>query len=122
MSDNYERLKELKINEKIFVIYIVISIAAIISNNIEEKSIMNEDKDIKLVTNIRSAIIIASILIYLYFLYKSYKNYKNTDDSAPYRQKKANKYALISSILFLVAAIIVFYVNLLNIKEEIDFL
>ena len=121
MNIDYERLKEIKINDIIFVVYIVISIAAIICNNIEEDNIKNNKESTKVITSIRSAIIIVGILIYLYFVYTSYKNFKNPDKNLSKKDKKANNYALLSSILFLIASIIVFYVNLLNTNEEIDF-
>jgi len=121
MNIDYERLKEIKINDIIFVVYIVISIAAIICNNIEEDNIKNNKESTKVITGIRSAIIIVGILIYLYFVYTSYKNFKNPDKNLSNKDKKANNYALLSSILFLIASIIVFYVNLLNTNEEIDF-
>lgn len=121
MNIDYERLKEIKINDIIFVVYIVISIAAIICNNIEEDNIKNNKESTKVITSIRSAIIIVGILIYLYFVYTSYKNFKNPDKNLSNKDKKANNYALLSSILFLIASIIVFYVNLLNTNEEIDF-
>ena len=121
MNIDYERLKEIKINDVIFVVYIVISIAAIICNNIEEDNIKNNKESTKVITSIRSAIIIVGILIYLYFVYTSYKNFKNPNKNLSKKDKKANNYALLSSILFLIASIIVFYVNLLNTNEEIDF-
>ena len=121
MNIDYERLKEKKINDFIFVVYIVISIAAIICNNIEEDNIKNNKESTKVITSIRSAIIIVGILIYLYFVYTSYKNFKNPNKNLSKKDKKANNYALLSSILFLIASIIVFYVNLLNTNEEIDF-
>ena len=121
MNIDYERLKEIKINDVIFVVYIVISIAAIICNNIEEDNIKNNKESTKVITSIRSAIIIVGILIYLYFVYTSYKNFKNPDKNLSNKDKKANNYALLSSILFLIASIIVFYVNLSNTNEEIDF-
>ena len=121
MNIDYERLKEIKINDFIFVVYIVISIAAIICNNIEEDNIKNNKESTKVITSVRSAIIIVGILIYLYFVYTSYKNFKNPNKNLSKKDKKANNYALLSSILFLIASIIVFYVNLLNTNEEIDF-
>ena len=121
MNIDYERLKEIKINDIIFVVYIVISIAAIICNNIEEDNIKNNKESTKVITSVRSAIIIVGILIYLYFVYTSYKNFKNPNKNLSKKDKKANNYALLSSILFLIASIIVFYVNLLNTNEEIDF-
>ena len=121
MNIDYERLKEIKINDFIFVVYIVISIAAIICNNIEEDNIKNNKESTKVITSIRSAIIIVGIIIYLYFVYTSYKNFKNPNKNLSKKDKKANNYALLSSILFLIASIIVFYVNLLNTNEEIDF-
>lgn len=121
MNIDYERLKEIKINDIIFVVYIVISIAAIICNNIEEDNIKNNKESTKVITSVRTAIIIVGILIYLYFVYTSYKNFKNPNKNLSKKDKKANNYALLSSILFLIASIIVFYVNLLNTNEEIDF-
>lgn len=121
MNIDYERLKEIKINDFIFVVYIVISIAAIICNNIEEDNIKNNKESTKVITSVRTAIIIVGILIYLYFVYTSYKNFKNPNKNLSKKDKKANNYALLSSILFLIASIIVFYVNLLNTNEEIDF-
>ena len=87
----------------------------------EEDNIKNNKESTKVITSVRTAIIIVGILIYLYFVYTSYKNFKNPNKNLSKKDKKANNYALLSSILFLIASIIVFYVNLLNTNEEIDF-
>ena len=121
MSVNYERLKEIKINDFIFIIYIVLSITAIICNNIEEKNIKNGDGDTKIISSIRTAIVIVGILIYIYFTYTSYQNVKNPNKNTNEKDKKANNYVLLSSILFLIGSIIILYVNLLNTNEKIDF-
>ena len=121
MSVNYERLKEIKINDFIFIIYIVLSITAIICNNIEEKNIKNGEGDTKIISSIRTAIVIVGILIYIYFTYTSYQNVKNPNKNTNEKDKKANNYILLSSILFLIGSIIILYVNLLNTNEKIDF-
>lgn len=121
MSVNYERLKEIKINDFIFIIYIVLSITAIICNNIEEKNIKNGEGDTKIISSIRTAIVIVGILIYIYFTYTSYQNVKNPNKNTNEKDKKANNYVLLSSILFLIGSIIILYVNLLNTNEKIDF-
>ena len=121
MSVNYERLKEIKINDFIFIIYIVLSITAIICNNIEEKNIKNGDGDTKIISSIRTAIVIVGILIYIYFTYTSYQNVKKPNKNTNEKDKKANNYVLLSSILFLIGSIIILYVNLLNTNEKIDF-
>ena len=121
MSVNYERLKEIKINDFIFIIYIVLSITAIICNNIEEKNIKNGEGDTKIISSIRTAIVIVGILIYIYFTYTSYQNVKKPNKNTNEKDKKANNYVLLSSILFLIGSIIILYVNLLNTNEKIDF-
>ena len=121
MSVNYERLKEIKINDFIFIIYIVLSITAIICNNIEEKNIKNGEGDTKIISSIRTAIVIVGILIYIYFTYTSYQNVKNSNKNTNVKDTKANNYVLLSSILFLIGSIIILYVNLLNTNEKIDF-
>ena len=68
-KSNIEKFKELNIGEVIFVLFIIISIVGIIANELDKKSILNNNNSGKKTTHyIRLAILFISLLIYLYNL------------------------------------------------------
>lgn len=110
MGDS-NKLNELKINNVIFIIYIVISIAGIIANKLEKDDIQCNIKQDKIPHYIRISIFIVTLIIYLYFVYNSYKNYRSNS-------QKINKLNLFSSLLFLIGGIIVLYVEILQNNDD----
>lgn len=111
MSSYNEEIKNLRINDFIFIAYLVIVLAGLYANIREEKNIKNNNINDSLPHYIRVGIFLASLIIYSYFVYNSYKNYKN---SKVQNVKKIEGLKLFSSILLFVAGIVILYIELIS--------
>lgn len=114
MNNNfYQKYKDLKIEDFIWLIYFLILFGNLYSNKLEEDNLLNKNKiDSKAISLINLTILIIVFFIYLYFFYRSYRDYKNSFYSENERKKQLNALVLVASILFLIAGFISIYVEL----------
>ena len=125
---NYEelnaKLKELKIEDFIWIIYIGIIILSWYSNNLEKKYFLFNDKLSKEKYR-KIMIFIFSILIvvYTYFLNDSYKSIKNLKFNDSKSKKDLTNLSFIASLLVFLSGIIFLYIAIEdeNINVEIAF-
>lgn len=106
-----ERLKTLKTEDFIWVIYIGIILASWYSNALERKYLLTNDKNSK--ERYRTImLIIFSILVvcYLYFLNDSYKDLKNITESTPSKIKELTYLSFIGSLLVAISGVIFLYI------------
>lgn len=119
-----ERLKTLKIEDFIWVIYIGIILASWYSNTLERKYLLTNDKNSKEKYR-KIMLIIFSILIicYLYFLNDSYKDIKDINESTPNKTKKLIYLSFIGSLLVAISGVIFLYIIIQdqNLDVEIAF-
>lgn len=111
-----DKLKELKIEDFIWVIYIGIIILSWYSNSLERKYYVYNDLGSK--EKYRKIIIfIFSILVivYLYFFIDSYNSVKNLKTTDSTKKKNLNNLSLLASSLILISGIIFLYIA---IKDE----
>jgi len=111
-----DKLKELKIEDFIWVIYIGIIILSWYSNSLERKYYVYNDLESK--EKYRKIIIfIFSILVivYLYFFIDSYNSVKNLKTTDSTKKKNLNNLSLLASSLILISGIIFLYIA---IKDE----
>lgn len=113
-----ERLKQLKIEDFIWVIYVGIIILSWYSNNLERKyfiynDLVSKEKYRKLMILIFSVLII----IYLYFLKDSFDDFKNTN-IFDYEEKNLKYLSFIASLLIAVSGFIFLYIVIKD--EEIN--
>lgn len=113
-----ERLKQLKIEDFIWVIYVGIIILSWYSNNLERNyfiynDLVSKEKYIKLMILIFSVLII----IYLYFLKDSFDDFKNTN-IFDYEEKNLKYLSFIASLLIAVSGFIFLYITIKD--EEIN--
>lgn len=111
-SEIEERLKEIKIEDYIWIIYLGIIFLSFYSNNLEKDYFINKNEKSK--EEYRSImILIFSILVivYLYFFLDSYKSLKDVDK---YSIEKKNKVILsfIGSFLILISGLIYLYLSI----------
>ena len=114
----FDKLKKIKIENIIWVIYIFISIFAIYSNYLEKKFVLNNDKQSlkeKKIINILIAIIV--FFIYIYFLKISYQNL--IDSKINKKIHIADYVDLSSAILFLIAGLLNIYTSYHSDEDEI---
>ena len=106
-----DKLKQLKIEDFIWVIYIGIIALSYYSNYLEKKYYVYNDLNSK--DKYRSImILIFSILIivYYYFLSDSYKSIKNLDDCDTEKKKRLVYLSFLASLLIFISGLIFLYI------------
>ena len=105
------RLKELRTEEFIWIIYIGIIMLSFYSNNLERKYFLFNDHISKEKYR-KIMILIFSILIfvYFYFLKDSYKSIKQLNPNDSYKKKQLNNLSFIASLLIFISGIIFLYI------------
>ena len=110
-SDIDEKLKQLRIEDFIWVVYIGIIALSYYSNYLERKFFVNGDLCSK--NKYRSImILIFSILIivYLYFLYDSYNSLKDVNCYDSEKKKRLLSLSFLASLLIFISGIIFLYI------------
>jgi uncharacterized membrane protein YhaH (DUF805 family) len=106
-----EKLKQLKIEDLIWLIYIVIIFLSWYSNELERKYFLFNDLiSKKKYRYIMIFIFTILVLVYSYFLYDSYKSIKNIDQNVSYETKKLNFLSFVSSLLIFISGLILLYI------------
>ena len=104
---NNTRLKELQIDEIIWIIFITISIINIIGDEFEKNYCTTKNQNsLNKSKNIFTFTLFASLIIYSYILYTRYQKYNNNPNNFLTKQR------LFAAILVVVATIINFYCQL----------
>ena len=106
-----KKLKQLKIEDFIWIIYIGIIFMSWYANSLERKYFVFNDKNSKEKYR-KTMIIIFSILviIYLYFLKESYEDLKNINLFASEEHKKLILMSFIGSLLVAISGFIFLYI------------
>ena len=106
-----DKLKQLNIEDFIWVIYIGIILLSWYSNNLERKYYINND-NISKEEYRKIIIVIFSILIivYLYFLKSSYDDVKNIKTTDSNKKKELLYLSFIASLLIAISGIIFLYI------------
>ncbi len=119
-----DKLKELKIEEIIWIIYIGIIILSFYSNKLEKNYFLFKDQTSKEKYR-KNMILIFSILIfvYFYFLKDSFNSIKNLKKYDTDKKKKLNYLSFIASLLIFISGIIFLYIayNDYDIDVELAF-
>lgn len=106
-----EKLKQLKIEDFIWLIYIGIVFLSWYSNSLEKKyflynDIISKEKYRKIIIIIFSILVI----VYLYFLNDSYKSVKNLKSYDTEKKKSLTKLSFIGSLLIAISGFIFLYI------------
>ena len=119
MNDLEETLNELRVEDFIWIIYIFLSIFALISNHFERQyDITRNKKDKKTFQTINTTIFTITFFIYIYFVYLNIKNLKGLDPtSSPRRILTANS-NFIAATLFLIGGTIYLLTSIFGDPEE----
>lgn len=106
-----EKLKQLRIEDFIWVIYIGIIFLSYYSNYLERKYYVSGDVNSKnKYRNIMILIFSILIFVYLYFLYDSYKSINNLKFSDSEKKKKLLYLSFLASLLIFISGIIFLYI------------
>lgn len=112
MNDLQRKLRLLKEEDFIWLIYFFIIIFALISNNFERDSLCNQNKtSSNSAKKINSTILIVAFLIYLYFVLATIENFDLLKRNGSRKEVRVAFERLIANILFLVAGAIAIYAD-----------
>lgn len=119
MKDKLDRLNDIKIENFIWIIYIIIIILSYYANNIETKYILyNNPKDKEEYRKLLLIIFTILTIIYIFFTYESYKDVKELDDNDSMKKKNLTYLSALASTLILISGII--YLIIVLQDENID--
>lgn len=105
--NNEEKIKRLNIEDFIWIIYLFISIFALISNRLDRKYLLDKDiSSYKKEKIINITIFIIALFIYLYFLYLNLEDLKTSKNKKEYNR---NITQVIAAFLFLIGGFIYLY-------------
>lgn len=118
MNNVSEKLRLLKNEDQIWVTYIFIVIAAIISNYYEKQYDLSKNREAyKKFKTINICIFTVAFFIYLYFFITIYDKLKNVREST--ERFRLTHAQLFGAILFLIGGIIYLFVEISD-NEELD--
>ena len=106
--NNYDRIKEINIEDYIFIIYYIIITLSLYSNKIEKEYLISNNHEKKEEYRILLFIIFGiAFLVYLYYFVSSYSSLKKCNNHYSY---KLNELSTLASFLVLISGIIYLYI------------
>lgn len=119
MESIEERLQEIKIEDYIWVIYIIIIILSWYANSKEEDYLINSNnKSKEEYRNIMIFIFDVLVIIYFYFTKDSYNGVKNLRNTDTEKKKYLTYASFIGSLLILISGVIFLFIAISD--EDID--
>ena len=124
MNDNLKRIKQIDIENFIWIIYFFIIGLCLYGNKLEKNYFLtgnNVDKSNYRKINI--IIFVIAVIIYLYFFIDSYQEVNNLNSYDSNKKKTYNELSLLGSTLVLISGIIFLYIaiNDTELESEIAF-
>lgn len=119
-----DKLKDIKIENFVWIIYIIIIIFSYYANSIEKKFLLYDDeKSKKEYQSLMIFIFLILLIVYYYFAYDGYNKIKELNDSDSNKKKILSYAAFTGSFLILISGIIFLYILILDddIETEIAF-
>lgn len=111
IADLEDKLKQLDIEDFIWVIYIGIIILSWISNHYERDFFLTQNKESKeIYRNIMIIIFSILLVVYLYFLKDSFDDIKNINSKDTSKSINLKKLSFIGSLLIAISGIIFLYI------------
>ena len=106
-----EKLKELKIEDFIWVIYIGIIILSWYSNSLERKYFVNKDeKAKKIYREVMISIFTILLIAYFYFLYSSYQSLRELKETDSKKKKELVFLSFLGSLFIVISGLIFLYI------------
>lgn len=106
-----EKLKEIKIEDYIWLIYIGIIFFSWLANSFERKYFVNRDNDSRVKYRyIMIGIFVVLIIVYSYFLKEAYEDIKKLKPSDSEKKKRLTWLSFIASLLIFISGLIILYI------------
>lgn len=107
------KLQRLKTEDMIWVIYLFIAIAALISDKYEKDFLLtNKPSSQKTFKTINITVLTIAFFIYLYFLLINYEDIKSLKRSATKKEVITSHVAFIAAVLFLIGGILTLWAEI----------
>lgn len=114
-----DKLKELKTEDIVWIIYIGIIILSFYSNELERKYFINNDLESKKkYTDLMIAIFTILLIVYMYFANSSLDDVRNLKENDSTDKKRLTYLSFVGSFLVLISGIIFLYIAFQN--ENLD--
>lgn len=114
-----DKLKELKAEEIVWIIYIGIIILSFYSNDLERKYFINNDLESKKkYTDLMIIIFTVLLIVYMYFAKSSLDDIRNLKQNDSMEKKRLTYLSFVGSFLILISGIIFLYIAFQN--ENLD--
>ncbi len=121
MNENFNRLEDIKIENNIWLLYLVIIGISFIANEYEKKYFLYNDQKAKEIYRILTIIIFATVtIVYLYFAKDSYDNVKNLKPWDDKRKVNLTKLNSLASNLILIAGLIFLYIAIVDTELDVE--
>lgn len=112
MSELFRKLKLLKEEDFIWLIYYFIITFALVANELERRFLIdNKEPEINIAKKINSTILIIAFFIYLYFVLVTIQNFDILKKNGTRKEVRVAFERLIANIIFLVAGAIAIYAD-----------
>lgn len=124
MDDKFDKLKQIEVENKVWIIYIVIIVLSWYANGKEKKYLLyNDEKSKKEYQNLFILIFTILLIIYFYFTKTSYDDIKKLTIYDNEKKKSLINLSFIGSLLILISGIIFLYIAIVDdeIQTEIAF-
>jgi len=120
-DDLSKKLRELNIEDFIWIIYIGIILLSFYSNHLERDYYVNKNVTSKnSYNNINIFIFSIALIVYLYFLKGSYDSFKNLKDTDSNLKKELVTLSFIGSLMFVIGGAIILYVAINNNSLDVE--
>ena len=116
-----DRLKEIKIENYIWIVYLFIILLSYISNDLEKKYLLTKDfiskKKYRMIIIFIFAIL---IIVYFYFLSNSFKDLNNINLNSSIKEKILYFSSYIASLLIFIAGILFLFIAISDENNSIE--
>lgn len=119
MNDNYKRLKQIEIENKVWIVYFFLIGLCLYGNSFEKKYFLygnNYDKE--KYRKITIFIFSIAVIIYFYFFIDSYKDVKNNNYNT--KSKSYSELSFLGSTLILISGLIFLYLAVADTDLDIE--
>lgn len=119
MNDNYKRLKQIEIENKVWIVYFFLIGLCLYGNSFEKKYFLygnNYDKE--KYRKITIVIFSIAVIIYSYFFVDSYKDVKNNNYNT--KSKSYSELSFLGSTLILISGLIFLYLAVIDTDLDIE--
>lgn len=123
MKELESQLKELQIEDYIWILFYFIATAALISDFFERHWLITKNpKDYKIFKNINIILLLISFFVYLYYVVINYKHYKEVKNTKSVQEMFLKETSFVAASLFLVGALLYIYVEIKSRAGDEDIL